>query len=174
MAIVLARPPARRWQLRLLVALLGSSALLIPFALGGDLARLGPLFLRSSTAILAAVGMSLTLSSAELSSALEGLRAPRALAQLVAQTTAQLGAISSEGQRLVLARKLRGSTGTSANLELLSTLLIRSSERAERRALATELRGAAARIPRAFGDGRSVTFVFICCLLGAGAHWVGR
>ncbi len=173
--IQLAAPPPRRWQGRLAVALLGSSVVLLPFALGGDMERLGQMLLRTTTATLAAVAMSLSIRGTELSGALESLRAPRAIAQMVAHTTAQLGSIASEGKRLVLARKLRGARGTSANLELMSSLLIRCAERAERRALASELRGSSAtRTARALGGPGSALFLGSCLVLALGAHWMAR
>nr|HMR11356.1 hypothetical protein [Polyangiaceae bacterium] len=80
-----------------------------------------------------------------------------------------------EGKRLVLARKLRGARGTSANLELMSSLLIRCAERAERRALASELRGSSAtRTARALGGPGSALFLGSCLVLALGAHWMAR
>ncbi len=168
-----AKPPARRWQRRLAVALIGSGAMLAPFALGGGWSGVAPVLLRSSSAIVTAVATSLTLAGEDLGSAFATLRAPRALTTVIVHTVGQLGALVDEGQRLALARKLRGASGTGANLELLSTLLIQSAARGQRRALAVELRGAppGTRVD-SFGGFRSLAFVGICALMGIGVHLV--
>ena len=170
-----AKPPTRRWQKRLVIALVGSSAMLAPFALGGGWSGVAPILLRTSTAIVAAVATSLTLAGEDLGGAFATLRAPRALTTVIVHTVGQLGALADEGQRLALARKLRGASGTGANLELLSTLLIQSAARGQRRALAVELRGAPpGTTAGSFGGFSSLAFVGLCAGMGIGVHLVSQ
>ncbi len=173
--LIWAKPPARRWQKRLAFALVGSGAMLAPFALGGGWSGLAPILLRTLSAIVAAVATSLTLAGEDLGSAFATLRAPRALTTVIVHTVGQLGSLADEGQRLALARKLRGASGTGANLELLSTLLIQSAARGQRRALAVELRGASpGSTVGSFGGFGSLAFIVVCALMGISVHLVGR
>lgn len=166
------RPPLRRVQRRLLWVTLGGLSVLVPFVLGGDATRAATLALRVSSAALAAVATSLMLPGQELALALTSLRAPRVLASVMTHALGQLGEVVDETERIVLARRLRGATGVQANAELVTTLLVRSADRAVRRGLAAELRGAELRSPTArVLDIGSIVFLMSCTLIATGVHW---
>lgn len=136
----LARPDLLVLARRLLVALGAIVALCVPFAIAGDLPRAFELAGRAGAATLIALAFASTLALDELPSGLRALGLPLDFVSTVHAMLWQVGNIGNEGQRLVLARRLRGARGV-VGPEILAELLVRTTARAERVDLAMQLRG---------------------------------
>lgn len=134
--------PRVGWLLRrALPALLFTAALLVPFLLAGQRERAHEIALRATAAVSVVLLVASTLSLAELPTALFSLGVPRSLAGTVHALLWQLEHVGDQGRRLLLARRLRGARGAFGP-EMLSALLWRTADRAERVELAMALRHA--------------------------------
>ncbi|HEV8246916.1 MAG TPA: CbiQ family ECF transporter T component [Polyangiaceae bacterium] len=125
-------------------ALLGLGVVLmfvLPLLIADHALRAALLGARSMLALLIALSLAETLALAEVAPALAALGVPEKLASVVATALSQLGLLRDSGERIVLARKLRGARGANMGPDVVAALLARSAERAERMALAADLRG---------------------------------
>ncbi len=141
LALLAARPRARVLRARGGVAAGAIAAAVLPFLIAGDVERALLLAARAAAAVTVAIAVGATLKENDLAPALAALGIPGALTRVVATMARQLGSITDEGRRLLLARKLRGSRGSAVGVEVISTLLLRAAARAERVDLAERLRG---------------------------------
>jgi energy-coupling factor transporter transmembrane protein EcfT len=137
---VLARPRARWLARRAAAASMAVAAIVVPFVLAGQTERAAEFAFRAATAVALALTFAATISLADLPRALATLRVPRALSGAVHALLWQLEHVGDEGQRLLLARRLRGARGAFGP-EVLSSLLARTAIRAERVDVALALRG---------------------------------
>ncbi len=118
-------------------------ALLLPFALAGGYGRALTLGMRSLASVLSLLAFTTALRAHELAAALRALGLPSALCQLVATLLRQLGAVRAQGQRILLARRLRGGRRTWwLSADVMASLLAKTAQRADRAQLAARLRGA--------------------------------
>ncbi len=142
-AAIAIAPAPRPFLRRLAYASLVVVALVGPFyfSVGASaaLARGGRALLASATALCFAA----TLKPTELGPAMRGIGVPAKLSSIISVMMRQLTQLGEEGRRLLLARKLRGATGMIGP-DVLASLLVRSSRRAEKLELALTLRGSAA------------------------------
>jgi cobalt/nickel transport system permease protein len=127
---------------RSLVAVPLLAALVLPVMLAGQAQHAVELGLRAMLALITALSFAATLSSIELPAALTNLGLPQPLARMLGTMLRQAGAVQAQGQRILLARKLRGAKGGAMSAEVLASLLTSTAERAERVELAMRLRGA--------------------------------
>ena len=140
-ALALTRPRLRWLASRLGAASFGLAALIVPFVLLGPAARALPISLRATSATLIAIAIASSIELSELPRALRSLAVPEVLASTVHAMLWQLGHVSDEARRLLLARRLRGARN-GFGPEVLALLLVRTAARAERVDLALRLRGA--------------------------------
>ena len=125
------------------------ATLVLPMWLVGQAGHAFELGLRALLALITALSFAATLSIVELPAALSNLGLPRALVLVLGTMLRQAGAVQAQGQRILLARKLRGAKGGAVSAEVLASLLASTSERAERVELAMRLRGADLATPKA-------------------------
>lgn len=140
-------------------------ALLLPFLATGPQRTLGPLtvsrdgfdaglalLVTATTGVLMALAFATTTSSRDLVRALQHLRVPDRLVQILAFMVRYLGVVASQSQRMRIARDSRGfrprSLGSWPVLaSSAGALFIRSYERGERVHLAMLARGYTGRMP---------------------------
>ncbi len=134
---------------RSLVAVPVLAALVLPVLLAGHARHAFELGFRAMLALITALSFAATLSIIDLPSALSSLGLPRPLARMLGTMLRQAGAVQAQGQRILLARKLRGAKGGAMSAEVLASLLTSTAERAERVELAMRLRGADLATPKA-------------------------
>lgn len=139
--VAIARPRPIVCAVALASALLMGASLTWPMFASGDARHAASLLVRSLAATTTAVAIGSTFSDLELGSALRWLRLPRALVDVIETLLTELALIGPLGERMALARRLRGARGFDAGGELLAGLFVLSAERAERLALSRQLRG---------------------------------
>jgi energy-coupling factor transporter transmembrane protein EcfT len=139
--LVIARPPLRQTLRRIGAGAVLISAVLLPLALVGETQRAMLLMARAAAALLVAVAFAGTLKLSDVASGCRALGIPSYAVRVIETMLRQVSVLREVGQRIVLARKLRGARGTSASGEVFATLLLHSAERAQRSALAMRLRG---------------------------------
>lgn len=140
-------------------------ALVLPFVATGPRMELGPfivsrdgveasvaLLLTATTSVLMAVAFATTTTSRDLVRALQHLRVPDRLVQILAFMVRYLGVVGSQAQRMKVARESRAFTARSVRAwPVIATsagaLFIRSYERGERVHLAMMSRGYNGRMP---------------------------
>jgi energy-coupling factor transporter transmembrane protein EcfT len=140
-ALLLSRPRMRTLTTRSGVAAGAIVAAVLPFVITGNVERAALLAARAAAAVTVAIAVGSTLKQNDLAPALAALGVPGALTRVVATMARQLGSVTDQGRRLVLARNLRGSHGSAVGVEVIATLLLRTAARAERVDLAERLRG---------------------------------
>jgi energy-coupling factor transporter transmembrane protein EcfT len=147
-ALALARPSSR-WVLRMSgLACLAIAGVLVPVFATGDVELATRLTARALAVLAIALAFGWTQRPHELGGALRGLGVPASFATVLSTMLRQATSLGSDGRRLVLARQLRGVRGARLGPEILARLFLRSHVKAERAALAAELRGARAGCPR--------------------------
>lgn len=166
-AVVFAtRVPLRHVATRLVVEIpFVVFALVLPFVATGPTRELGPftvsragveasiaLLLTATTSVLMAVSFATTTSSRDLVRALQHLRVPDRLVQILAFMVRYLGVVGSQAQRMKVARESRAFRARSvSSWPVIATsagaLFIRSYERGERVHLAMMSRGYNGRMP---------------------------
>jgi energy-coupling factor transporter transmembrane protein EcfT len=134
---------------RSLVAVPLLATLVLPVLLAGQASHAFELGVRAMLALITALSFATTLSTIELPAALTSLKLPRPLVHMLGTMLRQAGAVQAQGQRILLARKLRGAKGGAMSAEVLASLLTSTAERAERVELAMRLRGADLATPKA-------------------------
>lgn len=139
--LVLGRPRAIACALVMGSALAMGASLTWPLIVAGDAHRAAALIARSLSATAMAIAVGSTFTDVELGATLRWFRLPRALVDAVETLFTGLGLLGPLGERMALARRLRGARGFSAGGELLAGLFVLSVERAERLALGRQLRG---------------------------------
>ncbi|MFC7492374.1 MULTISPECIES: cobalt ECF transporter T component CbiQ [unclassified Knoellia] len=140
-------------------------ALVLPFVATGPTTQLGPftvsrdgveagiaLLLTATTSVLMAVAFATTTSSRDLVRALQHLKVPDRLVQILAFMVRYLGVVGSQAQRMRVARESRAFTARSVGswpviASSAGALFIRSYERGERVHLAMMSRGYDGRMP---------------------------
>lgn len=137
---LLARGPLSRVTARLWVGSVALVALLAPLAVTQGVSVL-PRALRAVSVLLGVLALTASLSPATLGAALSGLKFPRGIVAVVTAILRQLGTLRVEGERVLLARRLRGAGGLTLGPATLATLFERSLERARQQELAARLRG---------------------------------
>jgi energy-coupling factor transporter transmembrane protein EcfT len=137
----LVRPDPSRLFVRALVGLGVVAVFVLPLAVAGSPERAGLLGARSLLALGVALTLADTLALAEVGPALAALGVPCKLASVVAAALTQVGLLRETGERIALARRLRGARGVGVGPDIVAALLVRSAERAERMSLAADLRG---------------------------------
>lgn len=164
--VVLTRVPWRHVVSRLAVETpFVVFALVLPFVATGPQRTLGPvvvsrdgldaglaLLATATTSVLMAIAFATTTSSRDLVRALQHLRVPDRLVQILSFMVRYLGVVGSQAQRMRVARESRAFAATSVRSwpVLASTagaLFIRSYERGERVHLAMMSRGYTGRLP---------------------------
>jgi cobalt/nickel transport system permease protein len=123
-------------------ALLFATATTLPIAWARGLEPAVFTTVRAACAIATAVAVAGAIPRESLGPALRGIGVPAALAAVVAAALRQMALLREEGQRLLLARRLRGSAGYRGGANLVGVLFLRAARRAERVELALRLRGA--------------------------------
>jgi energy-coupling factor transporter transmembrane protein EcfT len=139
--LLLVRPEFARLARR---ALFGVGIVLVftlPLLAVGQSQQAALLGTRSLLALGVALTLADTLALGEVGSGLAALGVPCKLASVVASALTQMGLLRDTGERIALARKLRGATGAGVGPDVVAALLVRSAERAERMSLAADLRG---------------------------------
>ncbi|MCA9595025.1 MAG: hypothetical protein KC776_17005 [Myxococcales bacterium] len=172
LALAVARPRWRMLMSRGGIALSAIAAALLPFVLAGDTAVAARLAARAVSAVGVAIAVGATLRVNELAPALAALRIPTAITRVVATMARQLGSVTDEGRRLVLARKLRGSHGSAVGVEVISTLLLRTAARAERVDLAERLRGGPPAPDRSRLRRSDLPFLLACVAIAGLLGWL--
>lgn len=140
-------------------------ALVLPFVATGPRTNLGPvtvsshgleasiaLLLTATTSVLMAIAFATTTSARDLVRALQHLRVPDRLVQILAFMVRYLGVVGSQSQRMKVARESRGFRPRSVGswpviASSAGALFIRSYERGERVHLAMMSRGYTGRMP---------------------------
>ncbi|KGN32638.1 cobalt ABC transporter permease [Knoellia sinensis KCTC 19936] len=164
--VVSTRVPLRHVVSRLVVEVpFVVFALVLPFVATGPAMRLGPftvsrdgveasiaLLLTATTSVLMAVAFATTTSSRDLVRALQHLRLPDRLVQILAFMVRYLGVVGSQAQRMKVARDSRAFRARSLGswpviASSAGALFIRSYERGERVHLAMMSRGYTGRMP---------------------------
>lgn len=164
--VVATRVPWRHIATRLVVeAPFVVFALVLPFVATGPVMDLGPisvsrdgveasiaLLLTATTSVLMAIAFATTTSSRDLVRALQYLRVPDRLVQILAFMVRYLGVVGSQAQRMKVARESRAFTARSVRswpviASSAGALFIRSYERGERVHLAMMSRGYNGRLP---------------------------
>lgn len=135
------RPPAKALARRALLALPVLVAFVGPLLATGETERGLALSARALAALTTTLAFAATMRTTELPQALSALRLPPTLVELLGSMLRQASAVSSQARRVVLARRLRGAQGHQVSAEVLSSLLVKTAERAERVDLAMRLRG---------------------------------
>ncbi len=139
--VALVRPDPRVLLKRALVGLGIVLMFVLPLLVAGHSERAALFGLRSALALGVALTLAQTLALPEVGPALASLGVPQKLAAVVSTALAQVALLRDTGERLALARRLRGVQGVNFGPDVVAALLVRSTERAERMALAAELRG---------------------------------
>ncbi len=137
----LVRPNLRKLSRRALIGLGVVVMFVLPLLAAGHAERGLLLGTRSALALGVALTLAETLAVPEVGPALASLGVPRKLAAVVSTALSQLALLRETGERLTLARRLRGARGADFGPDVAAALLVRSAERAERMALAASLRG---------------------------------
>ncbi|EAP99123.1 putative integral membrane transport protein [Janibacter sp. HTCC2649] len=164
--VVTTRVPLRHVAARLVVETpFVVFALVLPFVATGPAMEVGPftvsrdgveasiaLLLTATTSVLMAVAFATTTSSRDLVRALQHLRLPDRLVQILAFMVRYLGVVGSQAQRMKVARESRAFTARSVRswpviASSAGALFIRSYERGERVHLAMMSRGYNGRMP---------------------------
>lgn len=164
--VVMTRVPLRHVAARLVVETpFVVFALVLPFVATGPAMELGPftvsrvgmqasvaLLFTATTSVLMAVAFATTTSSRDLVRALQHLRIPDRLVQILAFMVRYLGVVGSQAQRMKVARESRAFRARSVgSWPVIATsagaLFIRSYERGERVHLAMMSRGYNGRMP---------------------------
>lgn len=140
-------------------------ALVLPFVATGPQRRLGPvtvsqdgldaglaLLVTATTSVLMAIAFATTTSSRDLVRALQHLRVPDRLVQILSFMVRYLGVVGSQAQRMKVARDSRGFRPRSLGswpviASSAGALFIRSYERGERVHLAMLSRGYTGQLP---------------------------
>lgn len=140
-------------------------ALVLPFVATGPRRPLGPLTVSrdgldaglallatATTSVLMAIAFATTTSSRDLVRALQHLRVPDRLVQILSFMVRYLGVVGSQAQRMKVARESRAFRATSVRswpviASSAGALFIRSYERGERVHLAMMSRGYTGRMP---------------------------
>jgi cobalt/nickel transport system permease protein len=135
------RPEPRQLLRRALMVLPLLAALVLPLALTGQTERALALTARAVAALVTTLTFAASLDTTELPEALSALGFPRVLVALLASMLRQAGAVASQAQRIVRARRLRGARGSNVSAEVLASLLTKTAERAGRVELSMRLRG---------------------------------
>jgi len=135
----LGRPSPRRLLFGVLSVVAMSSAVAAPALMHGQWLDAGRYVGRAAMAAVAALSLSASIGAAELGPALRTIGVPRGLASVIETMLRQVQAVQLEGSRILLARRLRG--GGNVAPDVLSMLLVRTIDRAERVELAARLRG---------------------------------
>jgi energy-coupling factor transporter transmembrane protein EcfT len=173
--VLVATRPSGRWLVRALgLALLPLGAVVLPLWLTD--AELGArITTRALCVAVATLAFASTQKPHELGAALRGLGVPRSLSAVVATLTRQAARLVPEGRRLLLARELRGARTWWVGPDVMAHLLVRTTRRAERVALAAELRGASAGVPRPAPMSGADGWILgaVLCLCGV-MHWMAR
>lgn len=141
-ALCVLHPPPRRLIRRSLLALPMLAGLLLPLALTGAQERAVHLAVRAICSLLTVLSFTCRLDTLELPQAFAHLGLPSPLITILTNVVRQAAAIREQGQRIVLARKLRGANGNVVSAEILASLLTSTARRADRIELAMKLRGA--------------------------------
>jgi energy-coupling factor transporter transmembrane protein EcfT len=123
-------------------AVLFATATTLPIAWARGLEAALFTAVRAACAIATAVAVAGAIPRERLGPALRGIGVPAALAAVVAAALRQMAELREEGQRLLLARRLRGRAGYKGGANLVGVLFLRAARRAERVELALRLRGA--------------------------------
>jgi energy-coupling factor transporter transmembrane protein EcfT len=139
--LVMVRPDPVRLARRALFGVGIVLLFVLPLLLVGRTEQAALLGARSLLAVSIALTVADTLELAEVGPALAALGVPCKLASVVAAALTQVGLLRDTGERIVLARRLRGARGVAVGPDVVAALLVRSAERAERMALAADLRG---------------------------------
>lgn len=150
------------------------AATLVPLLLAGRGDHALWLAGRALACVTIAVAVSASFDLAELGPALSALGLPHALAEIVSSAVRQLGSTVRDGQRLLLARRLRGATGALPSTELFTTLLVRAALGAERVALARSLRGGSTPGSSARLGRRDVPLLIGALFVALALHGLGR
>jgi cobalt/nickel transport system permease protein len=150
--------------------------LLVPAFFRDGLLRASLLAGRALLCVTTVMAISATVPIEDLGPALRGLGVPAPLSAVVSATLTQLAVLRSEGERMLLARRLRGQAGYGDVAALLGALLVRAAGRAEKRALAAELRGFApeSAVAKARLSLPDVPLVLAAAIAGAVVHLAGR
>ncbi len=139
--LCLIRPDFAKLLRRALVGFAIVIVFMLPLLVAGQSEQAMLLGARSLLALSVALTLADTLALAEVGPALAALGVPCKLASVVAAALTQVGLLRETGERIALARRLRGASGVSVGPDVVAALLARSAERAERMSLAADLRG---------------------------------
>lgn len=164
--VVATRVPVRHVLTRLVVETpFVVFAIVLPFVATGPTMELGPftvsrdgveasiaLLLTATTSVLMAIAFATTTSSRDLVRALQHLRVPDRLVQILSFMVRYLGVVGSQAERMKVARESRAFTARSVRAwPVIATsagaLFIRSYERGERVHLAMMSRGYTGAMP---------------------------
>lgn len=140
-ALALARPPLGWFVKRWVPGCVLIAVLCVPLFWVGERERAFGLLARAMLALTVAVCAASSVREEELAPALRTLGLPAGLTLIVQTMLRQLSRVKDAARSLILARKLRGARGPAVGARMLSALLIRTADRAERVGLALELRG---------------------------------
>jgi energy-coupling factor transporter transmembrane protein EcfT len=141
LAVFWARPSVAMFAPAFGAGVLGLTTLLVPLLFAGQRATAAQLGARGCLTLTVALAFASTFSVGELAGALSALGVPRPLCAVTSSMLRQLGAVRAQGRSLLLARRLRGATGSAFGADVLAALFERTAERAERAELAARLRG---------------------------------
>ena len=176
-AIVVLATRSRARVAQVLPAGLGMiAATLLPTALHRGLLPATLVGGRAGLSLTIAVAGFATVPAAELAPALRALGVPVTVSAVVASALVQAKLLATEGRRLSLARQLRGRHGYGDAATLLGTLFTRAARRAQRTALAAELRGydPATALLRARFARSDAPLLGVAGLLAGAVHVAGR
>jgi energy-coupling factor transporter transmembrane protein EcfT len=162
-------PWRKLWPGLLLIA-----ALIFPLLAVGRHADAGTLGARALLTLLSAIGFAHSLKPDELGAALNALRIPPALANVVVTLLRQLEVIRAEARTIGLARRLRGARGVALGGDAFAMLLIRVNARAERVELAQRLRGFGARSAAGRLEARDLAALALAVGFGLSLHFLNR
>jgi len=139
--MALVRPDLKKLARRALLGIGVVVMFVLPLLASGQNEQAALLGARSLLALSLALTLADTLRLDEVGPGLAALGLPCKLASVVAAALTQVGLLRETGERVVLARRLRGARGVSVGPDVVAALLVRSAERAERMSLAADLRG---------------------------------
>jgi energy-coupling factor transporter transmembrane protein EcfT len=139
--LLIVRPDLKKLVRRAILGVGVVVMFVLPLLASGQSEQAALLGARSLLALSLALTVADTLALGEVGPGLAALGVPCKLASVVAAALTQVGLLRDTGERIALARRLRGARGVSVGPDVVAALLIRSAERAERMSLAADLRG---------------------------------